>query len=170
MVYFSYYNSPIGKILLASRNGMLIQLSIEGQRYYEINNSSEFKEKDDEEILLKTKKWLDRYFKGDIPNINELKLDFSSYSSFRQEVWKLLLDIPYGKTVTYSEIAKKVAYVRGKEKMSAQAIGGAIGHNPISIIVPCHRVIGKNGNLVGYSGGIDMKIKLLKHEGIICNE
>ena len=84
---------------------------------------------------------------------------------FRQMVWKMLMEIPYGEVVTYGELAKRIAKQRGIEKMSAQAVGGAVGHNPISIIIPCHRVVGANGNLTGYSGGIQMKIQLLQHEG-----
>lgn len=94
------------------------------------------------------------------------KLRLASWGNeFRQEVWKLLCDIPYGETTTYGEIAKKVAVKMGKERMSAQAVGGAVGHNPISIIIPCHRVIGSNGKLTGYAGGIDKKIRLLDIEG-----
>ena len=121
--------------------------------------------KDDEEILIKTKKWLDRYFNGEKPEISELNLSPNG-SIFAKNVWKLLCKIPYGKTTTYGELAKKVAEVMGKNRMSAQAVGGAVGHNPISIIIPCHRVVGADGSLTGYAGGIDKKIKLLEHEKV----
>ena len=87
-------------------------------------------------------------------------------NDFRQRVWQILCEIPYGKVYTYGEIARKIAREYNKEKMSAQAVGNAVGHNPISIIIPCHRVVGSNGSLTGYAGGIEMKIKLLKHEGV----
>ena len=115
--------------------------------------------------MLKAKKWLDRYFKGEKPQISELDLEPIG-SDFAKNVWKLLCEIPYGEVTTYGEIAKKVAKIMNKSTMSAQAVGGAVGHNPISIIIPCHRVIGTNGSLTGYAGGIDKKIFLLKHEGV----
>ena len=102
---------------------------------------------------------------GERPKISELQLAPIG-SNFRQEVWKILCKIPYGQVTTYGDIAKKIAQRRGVAKMSAQAIGGAVGHNPISIIIPCHRVIGTNGNLTGYAGGIETKSKLLQHEGV----
>ena len=100
---------------------------------------------------------------GRKPEISELSLAPIG-NNFRQQVWQILCKIPYGKTVTYGEIARIIAKENGKEKMSAQAVGNAIGHNPISIIIPCHRVVGANGSLTGYAGGIETKIKLLKHE------
>lgn len=166
MIYTTYYNSPIGKILLASKDNKLIELYIEGQKYYPINFKEEFCENNNDGILVKTKKWLDRYFDNKKPNINELELNPIG-SQFRKSVWKILCKIPYGKVVTYGTIAKEIAKQRGITKMSAQAIGGAVGHNPIPIIIPCHRVIGANGNLTGYAGGIDKKIFLLKHENKI---
>ena len=109
--------------------------------------------------------WLDRYFAGENPQISELPLAPSG-SDFRQMVWKILCDIPSGQTTTYGEIAKKIAARTGRSTMSAQAVGGAVGHNPISIIIPCHRVVGTNGSLTGYAGGIDKKIALLELEGV----
>ena len=154
-----------GKILLASKNNKLIGLWIEGQKYYLANLKEEIQEKDDEAILNKAKKWLDRYFKGERPSISELDLEPMG-SIFAKNVWKILCQIPYGELTTYGEIAKKMAKLMNKDKMSAQAVGGAVGHNPISIIIPCHRVVGKNGNLTGYAGGIDKKIKLLELEKV----
>ena len=163
MIYTSTCSSPLGDILLASKNNELIGLWFEGQKHYLNSINEEMQVKDDEEILKKTKNWLDRYFKGEKPNPNELKCKPIG-SDFQKQVWNILCKIPYGQTITYKEIAEKLAKERGLKSMSAQAIGGAIGHNPISIIIPCHRVIGTNGNLTGYAGGIAKKEYLLKLE------
>ena len=165
MVYKTYYVSPVGTLLIASDGENLIGLCIQGQKYYLDKIEKEAILKNDLTIFVKTKKWLDQYFKRENPLLNELPLAPSG-NSFRQCVWNLLCEIPYGKTTTYGELAKKVAEKMKKTSMSAQAVGNAVGHNPISIIIPCHRVIGKNGNLTGYAGGIDNKIKLLTLEGI----
>lgn len=154
-----------GKILLASKDNKLIGLWIDGQKYFLGNLKEEMQEKEDEIIFVKTKKWLDRYFNGEKPKISELDLAPMG-SDFAKNVWKILCEIPYGEVTTYGEIAKKIAKIMNKDKMSAQAIGGAVGHNPISIIIPCHRVVGSNGSLTGYAGGIDKKIKLLEHENV----
>ena len=169
MIYISHYSSPLGNILLASKNNELIGLWFEGQKYYLASINGEMQEKNDEEIFLKTKDWLDRYFKGEQPNIKELSLNPIG-SDFRKKVWKILCDIPYGKTITYKEIADKISKERGLKSMSAQAIGGAVGHNPISIIIPCHRVIGSNGKLVGYALGLDMKKYLLDLESAVFGD
>ena len=163
MIYTSTYSSPLGDILLASKNNELVGLWFKDQKYFLGPIKEETKEKNDEEILIKTKKWLDRYFKREQPNIKELSLNPIG-SDFRKEVWKILCDIPYGKTITYKEIADKIAKEKKIKSMSAQAVGGAVGHNPISIIIPCHRVVGTNGNLTGYAGGLDKKEYLLKLE------
>ena len=166
MIYTTYYNSPLGKILLASKDNKLIGLWIEGQKYYLGKYDTEsIIQKDDEKIFIKTKNWLDRYFNGEKPIITELELAPIG-SEFRKKVWKILCEIPYGKVTTYGEIAKQMAKLMNKEKMSAQAVGGAVGHNPISIIIPCHRVIGTDGSLTGYAGGIDKKIRLLELEKV----
>ena len=165
MVYKTYYNSPVGKILLASKDNKLIGLWIEGQKYYLGKLKEEIQEKNDESILLKSRAWLDKYFNEKKPKISELDLAPIG-STFAKNVWKILCEIPYGETTTYGKIAKKMAKIMNKEKMSAQAVGYAVGHNPISIIIPCHRVVGTNGSLTGYAGGIDKKIKLLEHEKI----
>ena len=115
-------------------------------------------------IFQKTKKWLDIYFSGKEPNfVPKLK---QNGSDFRQEVWKILRDIPYGKTITYGDIAKIIAKKRGVKRISAQAVGGAVGHNSISIIVPCHRVVGANKNLIGYTAGLNVKKYLLGLERV----
>lgn len=165
MYYKTYYDSPLGKILLVSDEQNLTGLWIDGQKYYLDSFSQELKQKNEIEILEKAKNWLDRYFKGEKPSINELQLAPIG-NEFRQTVWKILCEIPYGKTMTYGEIAKKMAQIMNKKSMSAQAVGNAVGHNPISIIIPCHRVIGANGNLTGYAGGIEKKIQLLKLEQV----
>ena len=165
MIYKTYYNSPLGKILLESDGKNLIGVCIDGQKYYINNLNEEIVLKDDLEIFNKTKNWLDRYFKNEKPEISELPIAPIG-NEFRQNVWKLLCKIPYGETTTYGEIAKEVAKIMNKKLMSAQAVGNAVGHNPISIIIPCHRVVGKNGNLTGYAGGIDKKVKLLEIENV----
>lgn len=167
-MYKTYYQSQIGEILLASDGENLIGLWIDNQKYYLGNLKEKLLEKENLKIFNKTKKWLDRYFNQERPKISELPLKPRG-SDFRQTVWKILCEIPYGKTITYGEIAKNVAEIMGKEKMSPQAIGNAVGHNPISIIIPCHRVVGTNGNLTGYAGGIDKKIKLLEIENVNIN-
>ena len=165
MIYKTYYNSPVGKLLIASKDGKLIGLWIEGQKYYLGKIKDELIENDKEEILVKTKKWLDKYFLGENPKISDLEISLNG-TSFEKVVWELLKKIPYGEVTTYKELSKKVAKKLKKEKMSAQAVGGAIGHNPISIIIPCHRIVGTDGSLTGYAGGIDKKVKLLKHEKV----
>lgn len=165
MIYVSKYKSPLGEITLASDGENLIGLWIEGQKYFISNLKQGIEEKNDLKIFCKTKKWLDRYFNKEKPEISELPLAPIG-NDFRQNVWKILQEIPYGKTITYGEIANKLAKIMKKEKMSAQAVGGAVGHNPISIIIPCHRVVGKSGSLTGYAGGIDKKVKLLELEGV----
>ena len=165
-IYITYYNSILGKLTIASDGENIIGLWIEGQKYFEdtIKNENIIK-KDNLEIFIKTKDWLDRYFRGKRPDIKELKLSPKG-SEFRKNVWKILCKIPYGQTITYGKIAKEIATLMNKKSMSAQAVGNAVGHNPISIIIPCHRVIGVNGSLTGYAGGIGKKIKLLELENV----
>ena len=165
MIYKTYYNSPMGQIILVSDEENLIGLWIEGQKYYLGKLEAEVIEKDDLEILEKTKIWLDRYFRGENPKISDLSLAPIG-NEFRQNVWEILCQIPYGETMTYGEIAKKMAEKMNKKSMSAQAVGNAVGHNPISIIIPCHRVVGSSRSLTGYAGGIDKKIKLLNIEKV----
>lgn len=165
MTYKTTYNSPLGKMTLISDGENLTGLWILGQKYFESTLSERVQEKDDLAVFRQTKAWLDRYFQGARPDIAELPLAPAG-SSFRQAVWKILREIPYGQVITYGEIAKQIAKERGVAKMSAQAVGQAVGHNPISVIIPCHRVVGANGNLTGYAGGIHLKIRLLAHEGI----
>ena len=165
MIYKTYYDSPVGKLFIASDGENIIGLCIEGQKYYLDNIEQEGIVKDNLEIFDKTRNWLYRYFKQEKPEISELSLKPEG-NLFRQCVWEFLCEIPYGETITYGELAKKVAKKLNKPSMSAQAVGNAVGHNPISIIIPCHRVVGKNGSLTGYAGGIKNKIKLLELEGV----
>ena len=165
MYYSTRYSSPLGAITIASDGENLIGLWLEGQKYFGSTVSENLIENNDLNIFIVTKEWLDRYFAGEKPKISELQLAPNG-GEFRKLVWVILCEIPYGETITYGEIAKKVAFKMNKKSMSSQAVGGAVGHNPISIIIPCHRVMGTNGNLTGYAGGIDKKIKLLEHEGV----
>lgn len=165
MLYKTFYESSLGNILIVSDENNIIGLWFEGQKYFLANIKEDITQKDDLPILQSAKFWLDQYFAGQKPNIADLKLAPRG-NDFRLTVWKILCEIPYGQLTTYGEIAKKVAIVMNKESMSAQAVGGAVGHNPISIIIPCHRVVGSHGSLTGYAGGIDKKIKLLQLEGV----
>ena len=165
MLYKTIYESSLGNILIVSDENNIIGLWFEGQKYFLANIKDDITQKDDLPILQSAKLWLDQYFAGQKPNIADLKLAPRG-NDFRLTVWKILCEIPYGQLTTYGEIAKKVAIVMNKESMSAQAVGGAVGHNPISIIIPCHRVVGSHGSLTGYAGGIDKKIKLLQLEGV----
>lgn len=165
MYYMTEYQSPIGKLVLASKGESIIGLWMEGQKYFCDALKKEKTKRDDLPVFAVAREWLDSYFAGEKPLVNELKLAPMG-SSFRQKVWKILCEIPYGQTTTYGEIAKKIALMEHKTSMSSQAVGGAVGHNPISIIIPCHRVVGANGNLTGYAGGITKKVKLLELEGV----
>lgn len=165
MWYSASYSSPIGRIFLSSSGETLSGLWMEGQKYYCATLEGQGKERPDLPVFVKTMCWLDRYFAGKRPAITELELTPEG-SSFRRAVWNILCEIPYGQVTTYGEIARNMAALTGKETMSGQAVGGAVSHNPISIIIPCHRVVGAGGSLTGYAGGIDKKIKLLKHEGV----
>lgn len=163
MQYTARYKSPLGDILLASDDAGLTGLWFEDQRYFALHLASDHVEKETD-ILMQAKKWLDIYFSGQDPDfIPPLHVEGTS---FHREVCEIMLSIPYGKTMTYGEIAQTIASRRGIRKMSARAVGGAVGHNEISIIIPCHRVVGANGNLTGYGGGISRKIRLLELEGI----
>ena len=161
MIYASKYTSPLGGILLAADEVGLRGLWFDGQKYFARDLPDERTERETP-VLSEAKRWLDLYFGGQEPDF--LPPLHPVGTPFRQAVWEILLRIPYGKTVTYGEISKQLAEKMGLERMSAQAVGGAVGHNKISIIIPCHRVVGSNGSLTGYAGGIDRKIKLLELE------
>lgn len=165
MVYLGAYSSPVGDIILGSDGENLIGLWFKDQKYFLGSIKEDTVQKDDLIIFDETRKWLDKYFNGEKPLISDLPISPSG-SDFRKSVWKILCEIPYGKVITYNDIAKEIANQKGIEHMSAQAVGGAVSHNPISIIIPCHRVVGSKGSLTGYAGGIDKKIKLLEHEKV----
>lgn len=167
MQYITHYQSPLGDLLLAADEIGLIGIWFADQKYYASSLENEYVEK---EIPLfnQVKRWLDLYFSGKNPSFT-LPLHMMG-TPFQKEVWSMLCTIPYGKTITYGQLAKKIAQKKGLSHMSAQAIGGAVGKNPISIVVPCHRVVGAKGSLTGYAGGIEKKEKLLKLEGAKIDE
>jgi len=165
MFYSTTYTSPLGKITLACDGVNLVGLWFDGQKYFGASIPEKMTKNDGIPIFTAAKKWLDKYFADKKPAISELPLAPVG-SEFRQKIWKMLCEIPYGKVMSYGDIAKKMAVKMKKESMSGQAVGGAVGHNPISIIIPCHRVVGANGSLTGYAGGIDKKIKLLELERV----
>lgn len=161
MQYINHYPSPLGNMLLAADEIGLTGVWFEEQKYYALHLDEKYEEKE-LPIFTDTKHWLDIYFSGKEPDFT-VSLHLTG-TDFQKEVWQILCSIPHGKTITYGEIARRIASNRGISRMSAQAVGGAVGHNPVSIIVPCHRVIGSDGNLTGYAGGIDKKAYLLALE------
>ena len=162
MDYTAHYQSPLGGIMLASDGASLTGLWFDGQKYFAATLSREHEEKA-LSIFAQTECWLDVYFSGRAPDFTPPLL--MKTTAFRKSVWEILLSIPYGHTMTYGEIARRLAAQRGLAGMSAQAVGGAVGHNAISLIIPCHRLVGWDGNLTGYAGGIEKKKRLLAIEG-----
>lgn len=165
MYYKTYYDSPLGKILLVCNETSLIGLWLKDQKYYSGTLAQDPILKNDHAVLHTVILWLDAYFNLQKPTIYALSLAPIG-SAFRQRVWKILCNIPYGKIVTYGDIAKQIASENNINTMSAQAVGNAVAHNPISIIIPCHRVVGAHGSLTGYAGGIDKKVYLLTLENV----
>ncbi len=163
MEYIAHYQSPLGPIFLAADYLGLTGLWFENQQYFPSCPEMEWEE-GELPVFETTRYWLDLYFAGKQPDF-QIPLHFIG-TEFQKEVWGILNRIPYGQTTTYGEIARQIAIKRGVNRMSAQAVGGAVGHNKISIIVPCHRVVGTGGNLTGYAGGIDKKIELLTLERV----
>ena len=161
MRYSCHYDSPLGGILLAADEFGLCGLWFDGQKYFPAQLPAEDTGQDTP-VLAEARRWLDIYFSGSEPDF--LPPLHPAGSAFRQAVWEILLQIPYGRTTTYGEIAQQLAQKQGIAQMSAQAVGGAVGHNEISLMIPCHRVVGKNGSLTGYAGGMDKKIRLLELE------
>lgn len=155
MYYSTNYFSPLGKMLIVSDGNAVCGVWFYGQKHFP--SFENLNENDDLAIFCDVKDWFDEYFKGLNPQI-DFKLNPQG-SEFRLKVWKILSQIPYGETLTYGEIASRIS-----PTMSAQAVGGAVGHNPIAILIPCHRVLGAEGKLTGYAGGLDKKIELLKLE------
>jgi methylated-DNA-[protein]-cysteine S-methyltransferase len=164
MNYTYHYISPLGSITLAGNGKSLTGLWFDGQKYFPHKLVSE-STKAELPIFTQTIKWLDTYFSGEVPDFT-LQISLQT-TPFRKNVYEILLTLPYGQTMTYGEIANIIAEQKCIERISAQAVGGAVGHNPISIIIPCHRVVGSDGSLTGYAGGIDRKIELLKLEKVL---
>ncbi len=163
VIYISGYSSPVGGITLASNENALTGLWFDGEKYFG-DTLPEHYEKKDTPAIIEAKRWLDIYFTRKDPDfIPPLHMD--QMTEFRRMVCEIMLEIPFGRTTTYGQIAKRIAAMRGIGRMSSQAVGGAVGHNPISIIIPCHRVVGTNGSLTGYAAGLDIKTALLKIEG-----
>ena len=157
------FNSPLGGITLASDGEALTGLWFDGQKYFAASLEKEHEEKSLPVFDL-ADEWLDLYFSGSDPGF--LPPLLMRTTEFRKTVWEILLTIPYGKTMTYGEIADRIAAGRGLSRMSAQAVGGAVAHNAISLMIPCHRVVGADGSLTGYAGGLEKKIRLLELEKI----
>ena len=163
MDYIAHYTSPLGGITLASDGRALTGLWFDGQKYFGAGLSSAGVERK-LPVFDRTVEWLDLYFSGRDPGFTpDLHM---KTTPFRRAVWELLLAIPYGQTTTYSQIAARIAEKEGLPRMSAQAVGGAVGHNAISLIIPCHRVLGSDGGLTGYAGGLEAKRTLLAIEGV----
>lgn len=161
MTYTYHYHSPLGGITLSSNGAELTGLWFDGQKYFGDTLEGQCEEKA-LPIFEQTARWLDIYFSGKAPDFTPPL--FMKTTPFRKAVWEIMLSIPFGKLMTYGEIANKIAKQKGLAKMSAQAVGGAVGHNAISLIIPCHRVVGTNGSLTGYAGGISRKVQLLTLE------
>lgn len=161
MEYTYHYDSPLGGITLASDGEALTGLWFDGQKYFAATLDEDHEEKE-LPVFEQVKGWLDVYFSGKEPGFTP-PLSMKT-TPFRKDVWEIMLTIPYGQTMTYKEIAEKIAKKRGLPSMSAQAVGSAVAHNAMSLIIPCHRVVGTDGSLTGYAGGMDKKERLLAME------
>ena len=164
--YICHYDSPLGGITMAGDGAALTGLWFDGQKHFAATPAPVHEEKQ-LPVFDAAKRWLDVYFSGKAPGFTPT-LNMKT-SPFRMAVWEILLTIPFGKTMTYGEIARILAGKKKLRRMSAQAVGGAVGHNAISLIIPCHRIVGANGSLTGYAGGIEKKLRLLKLEGADVN-
>jgi methylated-DNA-[protein]-cysteine S-methyltransferase len=163
MEYIHKITSPVGVLTVSSDGQNISGLWIEGQKYFAKTLGKDVLEQN-LPVFENVRKWLDIYFSGKEPDFMPLLMPKGSV--FQKSIWNNLCKIPYGKTTTYGELSEQFELENKGKHTSARAVGGAVGHNPISILIPCHRVIGKNSNLTGYAGGITTKIKLLKLEGI----
>ena len=161
MTFIQHYDSPLGDILLAADEAGLTGLWFEEQRHYAATLPEDVQAKETP-ALMEGRRWLDIYFAGNEPDFTPPLHPMGS--AFQLSVWHILLEIPYGATTTYGAIAKRLAKERGLPQMSARAVGSAVGRNPISLIIPCHRVLGKSGSLTGYAGGLHRKAWLLALE------
>jgi methylated-DNA-[protein]-cysteine S-methyltransferase len=161
MIYTSLINTPLGAMTACANENALTGLWFIGQKYYP-KDTSTWIDAPSHPAFKALQEWLTGYFAG--AGNRPLPVLEPSGTAFQKAVWDILLEIPYGYVTTYGEIAKKLAALKGLASMSAQAVGGAVGHNPISIVIPCHRVIGSGGNLTGYAGGLDKKRALLQLE------
>lgn len=164
MPYATEYETPIGKLVLASDGDALTGAWFEGQKYFAGHAGGELVRDDGLGIFARARDWLDRYFAGEPLSASALPLAPRG-TAFQRRVWGKLLEIPYGQTRTYGDLARELAAEDGRQRGSARAVGAANGRNPISIIQPCHRVVGADGSLTGYAGGIERKVWLLRHEG-----
>jgi len=164
-IYTRSIATPLGPITASASNDALTGIWFDGQKYFPAHKPA-WSSAPNNPLLNATQDWLDAYFKGENKPIG-FPLEPQGGSAFRRRVWDILRAIPYGTTTTYGAIAAQIARETGVKKVSAQAVGGAVGHNPISILIPCHRVIGSTGSLTGYAGGLDKKTALLKLEGIL---
>ncbi len=162
MKYYTKYDSPVGEITITSDGEAVTGVYMANQRFLPASYGESVRGL---AIHDAARAWLDSYFGGGKPRPHDIALAPAG-TEFRLAVWELLCRIPYGQTASYGDIAKEMAALRHVPRMSAQAVGGAVGHNPIGIIIPCHRVIGSDGGLVGYGGGLDRKVFLLRHEGV----
>ena len=153
---------------MASEGTALVGLWFDGQKYFADGLDPVHVERPDLPIFEQTRRWLDVYFGGKEPDFTP-PIVMRTRSDFRRQVWELLLTIPFGHTLSYGAIARLIAATYGLSSMSAQAVGGAVGHNLVSLIIPCHRVVGVNGSLTGYAGGVERKARLLKMEGVTAS-
>ena len=164
---FEYETEAIGTLTVAADEEGVVGLWLDGQKYFGARMADELGHEGDSPALDEARRWLDRYFAGERPEPSELPLAPRG-TDFQKSVWRELAAIPYGEITTYGDIAKRLEAATGK-RASARAVGVAVGHNPISIILPCHRVVGATGSLTGYAGGIERKLWLLRHEGVDTN-
>jgi len=161
-MYYCTYESEIGLLYLVSDGESLCGCYLKGQKYFP-DNIDNYHLNEELSILVNSKAWLEKYFNGENPSTNEIPFNFNG-TEFRNTVWGILKEIPYGDIVTYRHIAEIIAKTKGLDTMSAQAVGGAVGHNPLLIFIPCHRVIGADGSLTGYAAGVENKRFLLNME------
>lgn len=165
MDFTTHHSSPLGDILLAADGEALVGLWFEGQKHLADILSPWHEDRADLPVFDETRRWLDLYFSGKAPDFTP-RIAMRG-TPFRKRVWEALLTIPYGRTMTYGDIARILAHERGIPSLSAQAVGGAVGHNPISLIIPCHRVLSAHGSLTGYAAGLDRKARLLQMEKLL---